>query len=362
MINIFEPRTMLSMINSPKYQVKTFLRDHYFTNIKTFQTKTVDIDIRDRHKRKAASFVSRRSGGSQDFRDGYSTSTFTPGFVAPYRVTTAEDELNRLPGEDVYSDKSPEDRASTIMADDFVELDELITRREEIMCAQAITTGKVIVKYDDVKDKEGNKFEDKVDYWQNLTVKPYMDLSVTASWNGPNANPLKNLRKICKDIVKISGLTPVEMILGDKAVDALMDYLDDTNKVFNARRANLGQISPSSEDDKGVQYIGTLTLPYLDMYSYNEWYLDDDTDQVLPLIPEDSIVIACKNVKATRAYGPVNIIDEKERKQKWYAEPRMPNSWLEITGENAGRNIQIKSAPLMIVNEPLGFWCIKVVA
>ena len=151
-VSLFEPRTMLEMVNS-EFRARSFLRDRYFSNKKTFNTPTVDIDIKGPGKRKLAPFVSPRIGGTLDLRNGYKTTTYKPAFIAPYRVCTAEDALQRLPGEHLYSGRSPEERAASILAEDLNEMDKEITRTEEVMCAQALTTGKIIIKGEGVDDQ-----------------------------------------------------------------------------------------------------------------------------------------------------------------------------------------------------------------
>ena len=96
-VSLFEPRTMFEMVNN-EYRARSFLRDRYFKNVKTFNTETVDIDIVGAGKRKVAPFVGRRIGGTLDLRDGYKTHSFKPAYIAPFRVCTAEDALKRLPG------------------------------------------------------------------------------------------------------------------------------------------------------------------------------------------------------------------------------------------------------------------------
>ena len=60
-VSLFEPRTMMEMVNS-EYRARSFLRDRYFSNKKTFNTATVDIDIKGPGKRSLAQFVNPRIG------------------------------------------------------------------------------------------------------------------------------------------------------------------------------------------------------------------------------------------------------------------------------------------------------------
>lgn len=348
-VSLFEPRTMLEMVNS-EFRARSFLRDRYFSNKKTFNTPTVDIDIKGPGKRKLAPFVNPRIGGTLDLRNGYKTSTYKPAFIAPYRVCTAEDAMQRLPGEQLYSGRSPNDRAAAILAEDLNEMDKEITRTEEVMCAQALTTGKILIK--------GEGVDDQLDFWGDLSAADKPSSTVSTLWTASGADPLRDLRAVCRTISQKSGLTPVEVIAGATAVDCLIDKLKGDTTAFNSRRIDLGQINPRELED-GVSYIGALRLPNLDVFTYDETYYDEASQSNKPMIPNDSVLIACRGVKTTRAYGLVDIINVADNSHSFVEGDRVPNSWLQQSNP-AGRIVQLKSAPLMIVNEPLGFYILKV--
>lgn len=347
-VNLFEPRTLLEMI-STKYRARSFLRDRYFTNHKEFDTETVDIDIVGPGNRKMAAFVNPRLGSTFDARDGYTTHTFKPAYICPARVTTAEDALKRLPGETLYSNNDPNSRVRAILASDLVELDKQITRREEWMCAQALTTGKVEVK--------GEGVDAVVNYWPSETQnQPKTTLSTL--WTSNDANPLTDLRTIQRAVAQKSGLTPVEIICGAKAIDCFLDRLKGDNTALNSRRIDMGQINPRELED-GVNYIGNIRLPNLDIYTYDEWYQDDDGTEK-PMIPDDLVIMACRGARCTRAYGLVEVINPAQDKQSFVVGDRVPNSYLSMRNPS-GRVLELKSAPLMIVNEIYAFHVIKVV-
>lgn len=349
-IDIFEPRTMMQMV-STEFRARTFLRDRYFSNTQTFNTDAVDVDIVGPGKRKLAPFVGRRIGGTLDIRDGYKTRSFKPAYIAPFRVCTAEDAFKRAPGEDLYSGRSPNERAAAIVAQDLNELDKEITRREEVMCAQALTTGKIVIK--------GEGVDDVLNFWSELQSSEQPKTTLDTLWSASGADPLQDLRTLCRKISIASGKTPVEIIAGAKAVDALINALKGDANAFNSRRIDLGQIDPRSFAD-GVSYIGALRLPALDVLTYDEVYYDEESGTNKPMIPEDSILIACRGAATTRAYGLVDIVNVASNTHSFVVGDRVPNSWLQMSNP-AGRIVQLKSAPLMIVNEPLCFWIVKVV-
>lgn len=138
-IDMFTTRTMLAMVEEGQKSNSTWLRDRYFTNRPTFHTQKIDFDIIGRGGRKIAPFVNPKVGGVVLTREGFRTESYEAPEVSPMRVTTAEDMLKRLPGETIYSAKSPTQRAAEILGKDLSDLDDIITRREEVMCAEALS-------------------------------------------------------------------------------------------------------------------------------------------------------------------------------------------------------------------------------
>ena len=159
-VSIYEPRTMMGVIKKLP-PVHTFFRSTFFSHEKTFVTKSVDMDYK-KGARKLAPFVSREIGGKIITNTGYTTETYTPPFIAPDKVTTIDDILDRQPGESLYSDRTPAQRAVIQMSEDFTDLREMILRREEWMCAQAMLTGKIVVLGEGVKDTIDFRFTNLV--------------------------------------------------------------------------------------------------------------------------------------------------------------------------------------------------------
>lgn len=53
-------------------------------------------------------------------------------------------------GENIYSQRTPDERGAAKLVSDLKMLDDMITRREEVMCAEVIFNGEVEVKGDGV--------------------------------------------------------------------------------------------------------------------------------------------------------------------------------------------------------------------
>lgn len=348
-MNIFETRYMLGMIKAANFKPKTFLKNRYFSNAVTFDTNKIDIDIQDVLGRKIAAFVNPKIGGQTVAREGYRTNTYEAPEVSPMRVTTAEDLLHRQAGESLQASLTPEQRAARILGGDLRDLDDIITRREEVMCAEALFKGKVTVK--------GDGYDEEVVYWDADPGKqPKTTLS--KKWDAVDADPLLDIRIARREMVKSSGFNPSELILGSKAADALLAKLVEKD-FLDKRRVNLGEIEPQFEST-GAIYLGHLRDSNIDLYSYEEWYTDDE-GKTQPIVPENLALLASPRVRTTMAYGVVATVNESTQEQILYAESRVPISWVQRANPS-GRVVQIKSRPLPIIHQPLGFHVLEVLS
>lgn len=70
-IDIYQPRYLAEVVRSAP-TVHTFLRDTFFTNVKTFATEEVDIDIV-KSDREMAAFVRPKLGAEMLAEEGYET-------------------------------------------------------------------------------------------------------------------------------------------------------------------------------------------------------------------------------------------------------------------------------------------------
>lgn len=74
MVDLYTPRTLAEVVKTTP-PVRTFLRDRFFTNVKTFPTKRVDIDIV-KGNRKMAAFIHPMVGGEIVQAEGYETKSY----------------------------------------------------------------------------------------------------------------------------------------------------------------------------------------------------------------------------------------------------------------------------------------------
>jgi len=332
-INIYETRTMMQAIDKMK-PVRTFLRDTFFPGIETFPTEKIDVDFR-KGKRKMAPFVARNSGGITMDRQGFQTNTWETPYIAPQRALTKNDLTNRMMGENVYSTRTPEQRAMELLARDLIELDDMIARREEWFCRQVLLYGLVTIK--GWIDKFGSDYvEDTVNY--QFTNKE--TLAGADAWTEATSKKYEDLKGARLQVIQKSGQNPNIAILANNVVDL---FINDANiqKLLDIRNLTIGTVQPSVQAE-GVTYIGTLTSLGLELYSYDEWFLDDDGVEY-PMIPDNYVVVGRANL-GTRLYGAVTQLEESDGEFHTYEGTRIPKVWKDVNNDT--KMIRVASRPL----------------
>lgn len=346
-ISIFEPRTMGKVVSRmPK--VFTFFRTTFFKNVQTFTTKSVDVDFK-KGNRALAPFVHRKIGGKTIPNSGYQTKTYTPPLVAPNKITTVDDLLDRLPGESIYSGKSPAERAVEKLAQDFKELDEMIVRREEWMAAQAFFTGTIPIVGDGINEVIDFSFTNK----ETITT-------ASKKWGADTADPIADLKKWRKAVQKNGFVNCNVCVMADDVATAFINN-PKVQKLLDTKGYDLAVIKPR-ELPNGVTYIGTLHAEGLDIYTYNEWFLDDWTDpenpEQKPLVPDGTLALLSTGASYSMYYGAVTLLDEKTKKFVTVEGAKVPDSWIERNPSR--RFLQLNSNPLPVPHEVDSWFIAKV--
>jgi len=348
-INIYETRTMMQALEF-SLPVRTFFRDTFFPGVQTFVTEKVDVDIK-KGKRKMAPFVARRRGGITVDRGGFSTDTYTTPYIAPQRAITVDDIMNRMLGENIYSTRTPQQRAQELLASDLAELDEMITRREEWMCRELLLNGTVTIKgWVDKVDGGADYVEDVIDF----QFENHKTLTGNDAWDKGTSKKLDDLKRIRLSIIQSSGKNPNVVVMANNVVDLLLSD-DDVRILFDIRNITLGSIQPRIQMD-GVTYVGTLNALGIEIYTYDEWFVDDDGTEKA-MVPDDYLIMASVGL-GSRLYGAVTQMEEADGQFHTYEGTRVPRVWSDIN--NDVKMIRLASRPLPKPEDVDSWYVLKV--
>ena len=341
-IDLFDTRTMLAALEQ-MLPPKTFLRDTFFSAVETSNTKYVDIDIM-KGKRRLAPFVAPVHEGKVVERIGWTTNTYQPPYVKPKMVTTAQDFLKRNMGDTIYgAAESAMQRAAAQVGRDLRELDEIITRREEWMASQLLQTGQVRCL--------GEGIDQTINF--GMDASHIITLSGTDLWSDTtNATPLQDLRAWRRLILKDSGRAATDVVMGTDAIDAFLAHPNVSGKL-DTRRIDLGMIDPR-EMAPGVLYYGRIKDVNVDLWVYDEWYIDPATGVETPMIDTKKIIMGDRNARTARHYGAIQDLKANA------AVPRFPKSWEEE--DPSQRFIMVQSAPLLALHQVDAFAVVQVLS
>ena len=331
-VNIYTPRYLAEVVRQAP-PIHTYFRDTFFTNIKTFSTERVDIDLVKGDRRMAA-FVHPRVGGQVLKANGFSTESYKPPLINPYDVTTADQHMTRLPGEDLYSGMTPAQRAARKLMDEYNRLNDATTRREEWMCVQAIVTGQIPIV--------GPGVNEVIDFGFTNKIK----LDGTKQWGKTAAKPIEDLEDWTEKVLT-GGFTNVDRVIMGKA--ALRAFINDekVQKLLDNRRIEIGNVEPELLPD-GAAIVARLNVlgRIISVISYDLTYTDDEGNDKL-YIPSGKCVLTAPGAGRT-AYGAVSQVEQSDGEFHTYAGRRVPK--YVSSAEGNSRTLTISSRPLMIPN------------
>ncbi|EGW39168.1 major capsid protein [Desulfosporosinus sp. OT] len=330
-LNIYRTQTLLKAVRL-MMPVHSFLRSTFFPGQTTFVTESVLVDYK-KSKRKMAPFVAPRAGGITMERQGYSVQEYRAPRIAPQRSITIDDLVIRGMGENILSQQTPASRQADLLGRDLAELDEMITRREEWMVREILFGGKITMK-GFVDNALTVTVDQELDYkFENSIVLTSGDL-----WSADTSTKYEDLKAWRLRVIQKSGIAPKIVIFGQ---DASTEFVNDAEiqKKLNQFNGTLVIMKPSVVDD-AVTYIGVLPELGLELYTYNEWYIDDDGTEK-PMIPTDHVLMGHRNM-GELLYGAVT---QLEGGQFVTIEgTRVPKSWAEEGSDQ--RLVRLTSSPV----------------
>ena len=335
MIDIFDPVVMTEALIT-NFPPMMFLTNTFFSVSKRHPTKYVDFDIK-KGKRRMAPFVSRLHQGKVVEKIDFKTQRFEPPYLKPKAVTTAEELLTRQVGEPVYvqdGSNAPAARATKVLAEDVTELQMGLNRRIEWMAAKALFTGKVPVK------GEGVNYEIDLLY----TAAQKKTLTTTARWSETStADPIGDLTNWVRQIKQLTGKVARVAVVGRNAAISLENN-DKIQKLLDNRRTEAGMLRYESLPE-GAVYMGYLAKPGIELFTYDEWYVDDESGDEEEMVPENQVLVGSTQARCRRHYGVISDVEAGNFEVETFVK-----SWTEP--DPSARFVMLQSAVLTAIEEP----------
>lgn len=346
MIDIFTPEILTKAV-SVLPSSATFFRDTFFKTRNCNPTTKVRGEFY-KGKRRVAPYVSEKITAGVTKKIGYVTEDYITPLVKVKDTTNIEDILKKGFGENPYSPVTPQERAYKELLKTLKDFNEQITRREEISCAQALLDGKVIVK------GEGVDYE--IDF--GFTNK----LVLSELWDEENASvdPLCTLSEMKIMCIKNGYRNPDICVMERSAYNSFITRCKALGYLEDRHFLNL-LISPKVNDEH-LTYCGHIADPDLDIYVYDEWYIDDWSEDVpveKQVMPKGKILLASTNVSFNIEYGVLTFADAEKKDFYSIEATRAADSWIEKEPDT--RILTLNSRPLPIPNE-VDSWCVAQVS
>lgn len=321
----------------------SFLLDTFFPNVQTSDKEEIFFDVTD-SKPRISPFVSPLLPGKVVDSGGYQTKSFKPAYVKDKRRFDANIPYKRMAGEIIGGSLSPTQRYERALATHLKDQLDNLTRREEVMAAEILRTGKVIVSGDGYPAQT-------VDFGRDAELTKA--LSGSATWDSSGVNPVDDLEDWAITLQDKSGVVAKSVVMDPQAwkifrsnttVQKYLDIRRGTNNTINIDP----QIISENEKARYAGSIGDFAI-----WIYNDTYVDDK-GATCKLLPEKTVILgSCEGLEGTRCYGAIH-----DEKANWTAQRYFTKSWIEE--DPSVRWLLLQSAPLVVPYRPNASMCVTV--
>lgn len=289
-IQIHETHTLLE-VQRRLNPMATYFLDTFFGREVTFDTKHIDFDVVD-EERRIAPFVSPMAQGRVMRDQGYMTRRFEPAYLKPKHVVDPTKPLERMPGESYGGSMSAEARFNAHVANNIRIERDMITRRWELMAAQAVIDGQVIVEGEDYPTQV-------VDFGRD----PSLTITAATPWNtNADVDIVADIDDWVARVNDLSGRVVTKIHMSND-VWPVFRKNNGVKELLETRRGSNSEMETGPGTGLPIQFKGTLGAN-LSVYTYSESYEDNDGNKQ-PVMPAGTVVLTCEDISGVRAFGAI---------------------------------------------------------
>lgn len=320
--------TVLQGVVPTLIRPQAFLLNTFFPTVVQSETEDIAWDVM-AGKRRVSPFVSPLRAGKIVESLGRTTSTFKPAYVKDKRTIDPNKALKRAAGERIGGGGiTPADRAQANLVVEMEDQANMLTRRLELMAADALQDGKLTVTGEGYDAVEVNFGRDAA-----LTVT----LTNPNRWGDANIKPSENISDWSMTMLQKSGAVATDIVFTNGSWKNFVAE-DGIQKSIDILRGGDSRIELGLQVQHGAAFKGVWGNYRL--WLYNDWYLDDNgTEQ--PMLPDHGVVISGPQLEGTRYFGAI-----RDDTAGYMAMEMYFKSWVE--NDPPIRQLMMQSAPLVV--------------
>ena len=334
-----------------------FLASLFQTPERNFhRSELVEIDIRRNDPHIAVPVKSVGSGARHHETSRYTNKGFEPTVVDLETNISAYNGLKRRPGRDPFEDPSFLRDAMAEAFDSLLELEEMIRRTVELMCAQ-IFQGGAISLVDDTGAEQ---------YGMNFHPKSTHIVTAGATWaeDGSTGAPLTDLGDMAEVLRRDGKAEPNMLIFGTSAFRRFKANPDVQAELDN-RRIHTGELRPQMRGGgatfQGYIWIGDYRF---EMWTYNKTYIHPQTGAHTPYVGTENVIMLAREGRRDLTFGELPMFAPPESRAAQFLPRRMAmpeiglglttNAWITPNGKHLMLSAGTRPLPIPTAIDTMG--------
>lgn len=336
-MDLFSTNTLVGVVQDLRTPPSHFL-DTEFRGLLEDPSEEIHFDV-DESKPRITPFVSPLVAGKVVNDRGFTTKTFKPAYAKDKRRWDPNRPLKRVIGEKLGGGLSPDQRIRLLVGQTLEDQLAMLTRREEVMAAEALRLGQVTVS--------GEGFPTQVvSFGRHANLRATLLTNDRWSVTHADSNPLEDIEAWAVEMQLRSGAVPRRVTFAPDAWKAFRGRLvqrDEWKYLVDYRRASTdSSVDLAPGNGEKARYVGSIGS--FDFWVYDDIYLDDAGAEQ-HIMPSGEVVMTADELEGTRCYAAI-----QDEEANYTATRYFPKSWFEK--DPAVRWMLLQSAPLVVPFRP----------
>lgn len=328
---------------------KPFLLEYFFRNVIDPIEEEIKFDVEIKRRRISPFVASHVKAPLQDSA-GYRTDSFKPAMVKDKRVINPRRPLQRAMGEQIGGKLTPAQREAAILEYELQDQIDMLTRRLEVMAADALIDGIVTVAGEGYPTTT-------VDYGR--AAGHSVTLTSTARWGQSAALPadgvpLDNINTWRTTFLQNSGVPATDIIFTPGAWKQFKKDAGFKDAISTELRGSDAEAQLIAKIEEGGELIGYLNNS-VRLWQYAGWYIDPADDTEKSVLTDGLVLMGNDSADGaqTRAFGTIPDPELGYPQEHYAAKSR-------IDFDPPVREIMMQSCPLTILSRPNATFCASV--